>query len=137
LDECIIVLQEVLGQPLGIKTEKLYELSKFVEEVTRFPVPPTNPLVGRQAFTYKFDTHLEAVLKSVSAFQAINPQIVGRNIEMALGTTSGSFAVRAKANELGIKLDERKVDEIVALVRHKALELRRALTDGEFRDIIS
>ncbi len=137
LDEFVVVQQEVLGYPLGIKTEGLYELSQLVGKRTRFPVAPTKPLMGRQAFSYKFDTHVEAVTKSMPSFQGINPQLVGRNIEVVLGTTSGPSAIRVKSKELGIVLDERRMKEIVALVKQKALELRRALNDQEFREIVA
>jgi isopropylmalate/homocitrate/citramalate synthase len=137
LDEFVVVVQELFGQPLGIKTEELYLLSKFVEKITNFPIPRTKPLVGDQAFAHKSDTHIQAVSKYMPGFQGINPELVGRKIEVVLGNVSGPFAIKAKALELGLKLEEDHIAEIVKLVREKAEENRRALTNQEFVDIAS
>jgi len=137
LDEFVVVVQELFCQPLGIKTESLYALSKFVESLTGFSIPPTKPLVGSQAFAHKLDTHIQGVSKYMPAYQGINPQVVGRKIDVILGNLSGPFAIRKKAQDLQISLEEENIDKIVQIVRNSASSLKRALTDAEFIDIAS
>lgn len=137
LDEFVVVVQELLKKPLGIKTEMLYELSKFVERITGFPTPRTKPLVGDQAFAHKSDTHIQAVMKYMPGFQGIDPQLVGQKLQVVLGNLSGPFAIKTKAQNLGIRLEEASINEIAAAVREKALKVRRALRDDEFTEIVS
>lgn len=137
LDEFVVVAQEILGRPLGIKTEELYELSKFFEELTGFSIPPTKPLIGNQAFAHKLDTHIQGVMKYMPAYQGLNPELIGRKVNVVIGNLSGPFAIKTKAQELGIEIKEDSVDKITESVRKKSIELRRALRDKEFIAIVS
>ncbi|HLW02393.1 MAG TPA: hypothetical protein VKT82_27305 [Ktedonobacterales bacterium] len=86
---------------------RLPELDRAVARWLGMPIPFNSPITSDSAFTHRAGVHTKAVLRMPGAYEALDPASFGllRHID----TTSrlvGRHALRARAAELGIALDE-------------------------------
>lgn len=78
LDELVVVLQVLYGQPLDIRTEGLFELSQLVSKMTGVRIPPNKPLVGENAFVHKLAAHSATARINPKSHEAVGPEVIGR-----------------------------------------------------------
>jgi isopropylmalate/homocitrate/citramalate synthase len=69
-------------------------------------------------------------------YRVIPEALVGNRRVVAFGDKSGPNSVKEKAKQLGIKLNDRDIPRIVESVIGKLREVRRPMTDDEFRSIV-
>ncbi|MGI9173909.1 MAG: citramalate synthase [Rhodothermales bacterium] len=84
---------------------RLTELAHFVVEVANLDPIDRAPYVGRSAFAHKGGIHVSAVMKESSAYEHIEPEVVGNRRRVLVSDLSGRSNIRYKADELGIDLD--------------------------------
>lgn len=84
----------------------LTEFSRFISEVVN--VPPVNhrPFVGKSAFTHKGGVHVSAILKNSSAYEHIDPELVGNRRRVLVSDLSGKSNIEYKTKEMDIELGE-------------------------------
>ena len=78
LDELVVVLQTLYSQPLGIRTEGLYDLSQVVARIANVPIPPMKPLMGEDAFVHKLAMHRTFAQIDPRSYETIDPKTIGR-----------------------------------------------------------
>ncbi|MFQ5857270.1 MAG: homocitrate synthase [Anaerolineae bacterium] len=103
------------------------ELDQLVAELVRVDIPFNNYITGFSAFTHKAGIHAKAVLNHPSTYEILTPEAFGltRYIHIAHRLT-GWNAVRHRAEQLGLALDD---DLVKQLTEHiKTLADERALT---------
>jgi isopropylmalate/homocitrate/citramalate synthase len=76
LEEIALALTIFHGKDLGIKLERLYELSQTVVEMTGVPVYDAKPIVGANAFDFEVDVQLRGAAGHV-LHGSIDPAMVG------------------------------------------------------------
>ncbi len=101
---------------------KLTKLSRFVNEVLNKRHFRHQPFVGISAFTHKGGVHVSAVLKASETYEHINPELVGNKRRIVVSDLSGKSNIFAKAEELGLKIDEKSEIAKEVLNRVKDLE---------------
>jgi homocitrate synthase len=103
------------------------DLDRLVADLVRVDIPFNNYITGFSAFTHKAGIHAKAVLNHPSTYEILNPEDFGltRYIHIAHRLT-GWNAVRHRAEQLGLELDEEVVKRLT--VHIKALADERALT---------
>jgi homocitrate synthase len=104
---------------------RLPELDRLVARWLDMPIPFNSPITSDSAFIHRAGVHTKAVLHMPGAYEALDPASFGllRRIE----TTSrlvGRHALRARAAELGIALDE-------ASARGAASQIKRLADKGQ------
>jgi 2-isopropylmalate synthase len=106
----------------GIRTRRLYPVSRLVSSVTGNGVPSNKSVVGDNAFAHEAGIHQHGVLCNRATYEIMRPEDVGldRN-RLVLGKHSGRHAFRERVTHLGIRLDD------VAL--EKAFNAFKALAD--------
>ena len=113
-----------LGALKGRESLKmLRNVSRLVSELAGIPPNPYQPYIGDNAFTHKAGVHVDAVLKNTSAYEHIDPQVVGNTRSVAISELSGTANLVTHAtNILGIEV--KKSDERLkrALAEVKRLE---------------
>ena len=113
-----------LGALKGMESLKmLRNVSRLVSELAGIPPNPYQPYIGDNAFTHKAGVHVDAVLKNTSAYEHIDPQVVGNTRSVAISELSGTANLVTHAtNILGIEV--KKSDERLkrALAEVKRLE---------------
>lgn len=103
------------------RVKQLTELSRFVSEVANIPPLNQRPFVGRSAFAHKGGLHVDAIQKNPSAYEHVDPEMVGNRRRVLVSDLSGKSNIDYKTRELGMKLggngyDSRRiVDEIKKL----------------------
>ncbi len=105
----------------------LKEIDQQVAEWVAIDVPFNNYITGFCAFTHKAGIHAKAVLNDPSTYEALRPEAFGltRYIHIAHRLT-GWNAVRNRADQLGLELNDDQAKHITAEI--KAMSDERPLT---------
>jgi 2-isopropylmalate synthase len=83
---------------------QLTNLSHYVSDVANIPPINSRPFVGRSAFAHKGGMHVHAVVKNSSAYEHMQPELVGNHRRVLVSDLAGRSNVEYKARELGIDL---------------------------------
>ena len=141
LEDTVMALRVLYGIETGIKTEKFYELSKMVQELARFQLPPNRPIVGDSL--YNIESAIVAMFhrrcKQVEPLEYIPflPEVAGRpGVDIALGKGSGLANVEEHLDRRGLQATPEQANEIVNLVKQTSIEKKALLTDAEFGEIL-
>jgi isopropylmalate/homocitrate/citramalate synthase len=123
LEEVVVELEALYGVRTGIRTEKLTELSRLVEELSGIPVAANKALVGYNAFSHEAGIHTHGILANTLTYEPLQPERVGGHRNMILGKHTGKAAVVEKLRERGITAPDPLLVEL----------LQRIKTDTESR----
>jgi len=106
----------------GDNLRKLKSLSRYISE-TANQVPLNNrPFVGKSAFAHKGGIHVSAVMKSLRAYEHMDPALVGNQRRVLVSDMSGKSNVEYKARELGVELGTNGYDSSKIVAEIKQLE---------------
>ena len=120
LEELVLALETLYGYRTGIRTERLYELSRLVEECSGIPLPPNKALVGYNAFSHEAGIHAHGVLAHTLTYEPLQPASVGRRRAMILGKHSGRAAVLEKLKERGLEAPEDRLVDLLGRLKTAA-----------------
>ena len=109
LEEIVMAVrtrQDVFNCDTNIDTTIILPASRLVSSVTGFPVQPNKAIVGKNAFAHESGIHQDGILKSRETYEIMRAQDVGwSDNKIVLGKHSGRSALKARLEEIGIKLD--------------------------------
>ena len=88
-----------------IKLDKLTELSRVVYILANTKPNPSQPYVGKNAFSHKGGIHVDAMIKGAS-YEHINPELVGNKRDIVLSELSGKANIVATAKKFGYNADK-------------------------------
>jgi homocitrate synthase NifV len=131
LEEVVMAMKHIGRLDLGIKTEKLRELSEYVAQASGRTIPVWKAIVGVNVFAHESGIHADGVLKNPLNYEAFSPEEVGLQRQLVIGKHSGRASILAKFREYGIELSEEEAEAILRHVRATAVQLKRALFDKE------
>jgi (R)-citramalate synthase len=117
LEEIVIALRSLYKLDLNIKTELLYGTSQLVSRLTGVHVQPNKAVVGENAFTHESGIHTQGVLANPLTYEPIAPELVGCQRRIAAGKHSGSNAIRADLNNMGLKPTETQFKKIFQRIK--------------------
>jgi len=139
LAEIASVIQIYYGVDLGIKLDKMTELSRLVSDVMKWPMTDTMPFVGKTAFSHLVEVHycVPEGEEGFWSYLCMKPYMFGNAQHNLLGHYSGPWAVRTKAKELGLRITPGKEPAVVQRVRSEIRWRKRQLTNEEFCRIVS
>jgi len=100
----------------------LAEVSHYVSELANLPPRQDLPYVGKSAFAHKGGIHVSAVMKETSAYEHVDPAVVGNERRVLVSELSGKSNVIYKAVELGLKIDQSSPDAKVVVDKLKEME---------------
>ncbi|MDD5521068.1 MAG: 2-isopropylmalate synthase [Kiritimatiellae bacterium] len=104
----------------GIKTERLYKVSRLVSQLTGMTVQRNKAIVGANAFAHEAGVHQDGMLKERRTYEIMKPQDIGMDgTELVLGKHSGRHAFRHQLSRLGLNLTQTELEE--AYIRFKEL----------------
>ena len=131
LEEVVMAMKHIGRLDLGIKTEKLRELSEYVAQASGRTIPLWKAIVGVNVFAHESGIHADGVLKNPLNYEAFSPEEVGLQRQLVIGKHSGRASILVKFREYGIELSEEEAEVILKHVRATAVQLKRALFDKE------
>jgi len=101
---------------------RLTDLSRYVAEVANLAHDSHLPFVGSSSFAHKGGLHVNAVVKNSRCYEHIRPELVGNHQRVLVSELSGRSNVVVKARELGVNLEDSRVDVRQVLETIKQLE---------------
>jgi 2-isopropylmalate synthase len=116
LEEIVMALKtrhDYFGLTTGIKTERLYPVSRMVSTITGLSVQRNKAVVGRNAFAHESGIHQDGMLKERSTYEIMRPEDVGvPRTDLVLGKHSGRHALRERVIELGFTLTDEQIETL-------------------------
>jgi len=129
------------GVKLGIRTEMMCEVSRFVLELAKVKIPGNRPIVGD--LLYQVESGIVAGFvrkareKSPMEYVPFAPELVGQiPVTIVLGKNSGLPSIQEWCEKLKVKASEEEMMEMVRLVKEKSFEKKDLLTQDEFTAIV-
>lgn len=140
LEEIVMILRTRADRyaiQTGIDTKKIVSVSKLVSQITGMSVQANKAIVGANAFAHESGIHQDGVLKHKKTYEIMTPESVGWNTNrMVLGKHSGRAALKARYAELGVAVDDDKLN--VIFERFKALaDKKKDIFDEDLQSILS
>ena len=89
--------------PHNIKTEQLYDVSKFVSSAMGIIVQPNKAIIGENAFGHESGIHTHGIINNPLTYEPISPELVGRKRWMQAGKHAGAHGIKAILDEFGIE----------------------------------
>ncbi len=131
LEEVVMALKCLHGIDLGVPTNRFRELAEYVAEASGRAIPIWKAIVGNNVFAHESGIHADGVIKNPRNYEVFSPEEVGLTRQLVVGKHSGSHTITHKFREFGIDLTQKESNEILAIARTTAVELKRALFDKE------
>ena len=139
LEEVVVALEMLYGIDTGIDLSKLYDLSKFIEELSGIPLPYNKPVVGKNTFLHESELHVMSALekdKFWMCFTPYRPEIVGQEEKIIFGpTTLHGDAIRMKCEQMGLKNYESCLEEILENT-HSVIVQNKFITEEDLELVI-
>jgi len=142
LEPLALALKVLYGVDLGLKLDKLTEVSRLVYELAGVRPRPNRPVTGDSLFHVEsgiITSWLEhAGEENVTEVFPYRWDFVGQEPpKTIIGKGSGKESIERKLGELGVDVpSEDVVRSIVVAVKDEALRKKAALTDDEFLKIV-
>jgi len=114
----------------GIETVRLAELpalSLLVEKCSGLVIAPNAPIVGENAFSHKAGVHTAGVLSNPNTYEGFPPELVGRHREIIIDKYTGTHAIKARLDRLGISIADDQITRV-------AQKIKERTEIGSFRD---
>jgi 2-isopropylmalate synthase len=128
----IAALKLKLGQDV-VSDDQLSNLtatSHFVSEVANMAPWPQQSYVGASAFAHKAGYHTDGVIKVESAYQHVDPALVGNARRLLVSELGGSRGLLDKLGELGVDYPLTRADARALTERVKEMEARGYQYEG-------
>ena len=94
--------------------ERLTEVAHYVAEVANVAPESRQPYAGRYAFTHKAGLHASGLARLETAYEHVNPDLVGNHRGISVSDLGGAATLTLKAKEFGLALEP---DVIPALLQ--------------------
>lgn len=138
MEEAVMALKVLYGIETGIKYERLAEVARVVAQLAG--APPNRPFVGDSLYDIESGIVASWYTKAYEGFPtALNPvlpHVTGNKpARVVMGKKSGIDSVYLWAQQMGIKLSENEALEVLQRVKDRATEMKRLLSEDEFKGI--
>ena len=141
LAETAVALTLIYRIPNDFRLHMLRDLSRTIVDYTHMETPESKPIVGESAYKHKAGTHLAAILQNPSAYEILEPRLVGNRRKIVFGELAGKNGAayllsllgletsRAEAEKMAKGLKELRMGDILELYLDERLE-RKILNDA-------
>ena len=115
----------------------LSSLSGYVANISRIPVSPKKPVVGKDIFTCESGIHIDGLIKNPSNYEPYDPSEVSLQRKFLIGKKAGTNALRYKLESLGIDAKGHLLEQFLMKVKNESSRLKTSLTDEELLHLYS
>jgi len=140
-EDVAMALLTMYGIDLGLNTSKIYEMSKLVQEISKFKAQPNRGIVGDMI--YKIESGIitswykncrETMPEEVFP---LHWDLIGQQpAEVVLGKNSGIDSIMFANEKLGIEMTNEEMRKILDKVKAVAYDKKDLLTIDEYKEII-
>lgn len=140
LEDTVMALRCLYGIDTGIRTELFYGLSKLVQKLSGFDLPPNRPIVGDALYHIESGIvtmfHRRCREREPLEYIPFAPEMVGRpGVDIALGKGSGIANIEEHLERRRLEATAEQTNEILARVKQLSIDKKSLLTAQEFDDI--
>lgn len=141
LEETVMSLLLQYGIDTGLRYEKLYEMSRLVQELSGHRISQNKPIVGETLFDVEsgiiaewwYNCRNEHLLE-VFPFR---PELVGhKEPKMSYSKLSGRASVAMVLEKLGVEADEGQRAEILLRIKDASIRRKGLLSEAEVAQIV-
>src|SRR5947208_24396 len=125
LAETAVALTLIYKSNNDLRLHMLRDLSKTISQYTDLEIPESKPIVGDSAYKHKAGTHLAAILRNPSAYEILEPKIVGNRRNIVFRELAGKNGATYLLSLLGLETGQ-----------HEAETLARGLKELRMGDIL-
>ena len=141
LEDTVLALHALYGVDTGINTQCFYSLSKTVQQLAGFTLPPNRPIVGDSLYNIESGIvamfHRRCKVIEPLEYLPFAPELVGRpGVDIALGKGSGLANIEEHLERRGISATADQTNDILGRVKQFSIENKRLLTGAEFERIV-
>jgi isopropylmalate/homocitrate/citramalate synthase len=141
LAETAVALTFIYDCRSDLRLHMLKDLSRTISQYTHLETPESKPIVGDSAYKHKAGTHLAAILRDPSAYEILEPKLVGNRRKIVFGDLTGKNGAgyllsllglntgREEAETLARGLKELRMGDVLELYLDDRLE-RKILNDA-------
>jgi (R)-citramalate synthase len=129
LESVIAVLKDFTDFRLNVKENKIFRVSKLVEQFSGQHIPSNKPVVGENVFTQTAGIHADGDNKKNLYFNDLLPERFGRQRKYALGKTSGKANIVKNIQELGISLEPDELTKVTQRIIELGDKKERVTTE--------
>ena len=86
----------------NIKSELIYDTSRYISKIVGIKVQPNKAIVGDNAFGHESGIHTHGVLNNPLTYEPISPELVGRTRQLRIGKHAGIHGMNAMLEEFGV-----------------------------------
>jgi 2-isopropylmalate synthase len=117
--QTVMGLKCIYNLKTNIKSEYLVESARLIERHSGVPLPPTQPVVGANAFSHESGIHSHGVIKESKTFEPgiMTPEMVGHMRRIVLGKHTGKHAVKKILNDAGLEPSDGELNAILERVK--------------------
>ncbi|MBQ0933081.1 homocitrate synthase [Ideonella alba] len=133
LEEVVMAMRHLHGVECGVDTRALPALSRLVAQAAGRPVAVGKAIVGEGVFSHESGIHVDGLLKDARNYQGFDPAELGRGHTTVLGKHSGTHALRAVCDSLGLPLGDAQAPVLLAAVRRHVLATKCSPRPDELR----
>src|SRR5690606_11749481 len=112
LESVVAVITDFTDFHLAVQENKIYRISKLIEQFSGLHIPYNKPVVGENVFTQTAGIHADGDNKKNLYFSDLMPERFGRIRKYALGKTSGKANILKNLMELGISLEQDELNKV-------------------------
>jgi len=112
-------------------------LSDYVAKISRIPVSPKKPVVGKDIFTCESGIHIDGLVKNPSNYEPYDPSEVSLRRKFLIGKKAGTNALRYKFKSLGIETEDRLLEKLLMKIKNESSRLKTSLTNEELLHLYS
>jgi methanogen homocitrate synthase len=140
-EEVATALRILYGRDMGLRYDKLKQLSEVVVRASDVAVSPQKPVVGETAFGYEAGIavmfcHRYKQANALKYGLPYLPEFVGNKFHVAIGKKSGGQSIQWRLEEMGLSASEEQINKILVKVKTESIAKKRGLTDAEFQGIV-
>lgn len=131
-----IALRGLYDVKTNIKLDHLYRLSQLVQKATGVPVSPLKSVVGETVFVKETGSVVAQVMVYPPSVEGYAPEVVGRQRTIYLSKKSGKKSIEYALEQIGITIDSKKMDELLAEVKKRGVQNKGVVPLAEFRELV-
>lgn len=131
LEEVIMGLKYACGIETGIDTHRFREISLFVAKASHRPLSVSKPVVGERVFAHEAGLHTDGVIKDPHNYEGFDPAEVGLTRSIVVGKHSGTGGLIERYRSMGIIVDQKRAEPLLAKTRIMSCKHKRDLTNCE------
>lgn len=140
MEDLVLALRTMYGIDIGIKTEKFFELSRLVRNLSGTAIPSNRPIVGEKLLNVESGI-VAAWVRRCRAEHPLElgpfvPALVGQPpIEIVMGKSSGIDSVAEWMEKMGADASVEQREAIVLKVKEASIQKKGLLSQEDFKRI--